>query len=234
MPVRNIAVSWSGGKDSALALSRLLAREDTHVDRLVTTVDAGESESTVHGVPIDVLGAQAAALGLRIQTVPMHGDGLDGYVHAMTVAARSMRDDGVDAVAFGDLDSSGARVHRLGLFEPLGLEVLEPLAGLTPRACLEEFSRSGLRAVVVVVDAGVLGRDDVGSALDPDFLDRLPAGADPCGELGEYHTFVHGGPIFTTELDVSLGPPHRVERTIGTTEGPRRFAYWHATPRLDS
>lgn len=229
--MRTVAFHWSGGKDSALALSTLLAPGDVVVDRLVTTIHPERHESTVHGLPVQLLEAQARSLGIPLQTISLPGAGLDGYVEAMRAATGRMRRDGIDAVAFGDLTCSGVRGHKEQQFGPLGVEVLEPLWGLTSRDCIERFLVSGIKAVTVVVDAAVLGRSDVGVRLDRQFVDRLPADADPCGELGEYHSFAYDGPLFRSPVGFSLSAPRHLEREIRTTEGVRRFAYWLATPQ---
>lgn len=225
------AFHWSGGKDSALALSLLLAGGRVVVDRLVTTVHPQRNASTVHGIPVELLQAQADSIGIPLQTIPLPGPGLDGYVATIETAAREMHRQGVDAFAFGDLPRSGVRRLKEAQFGPLGLTVLEPLWDLTSQACMEQFLASGLRAVTVVVDAAVLGPEFVGNAIDRAFLARLPTGLDPCGELGEFHSFVHDGPLFRTPIKFTLDPPRALERVIATTDGPRRFTYWLTTPR---
>jgi uncharacterized protein (TIGR00290 family) len=230
MRTRTAAFHWSGGKDSALALSTLLAQGDVVVDRLVSTAHPERRESTVHGLPVELLEAQARSIGIELQTIPLPGVGLEGYVEVMRVAALQMRREGIDAFAFGDLTCSDVRRHKQDQFGPLGIEVLEPLWGMTSRECIEEFLKSGIQAVTVVVDASVLDKDDVGVRLDRRFIERLPEGADPCGEFGEYHSFAYDGPLFDSPIEFSLSAPRRLEREIGTTDGIRRYAYWLATP----
>lgn len=227
----DVAFHWSGGKDSALALSVLLARGDVAVDRLVTTVDAERNTSTVHGLPLELLQAQARSIGIALQAITLPGPGLDGYVGAINDAAVRMRHEGIDAFAFGDLSCSNVRHHKERQFRPLGIEVLEPLWGMTSRECIEQFLESGIRAVTVVVDAGVLTIDEVGVSVDREFIDHLPGNADPCGEFGEYHSFAYDGPIFRAPVDFALSAPRRYESDIRTTEGIRRYAYWLATPQ---
>lgn len=225
------AFHWSGGKDSALALHTLLTKGDVVVDRLVTTTHPERRESTVHGLPVALLEAQARSIGIGLQTIPLPGSALEGYAETMRVAATQMRREGIDAFAFGDLTCSDVRRHKEAQFAPLGIEVLEPLWGMTSRDCIETFLRSGIRAVTVVVDASVLGKDRVGVPLDRQFVDRLPEGTDPCGELGEYHSFAYDGPVFRWPVEHSLAAPRRLERRIRTTEGVRRYSYWLATPQ---
>ncbi|MDN5797305.1 MAG: hypothetical protein L0H79_16330, partial [Intrasporangium sp.] len=232
------ALHWSGGKDSAMALSALIDEKvhdacgrDVVLDRLVTTVHSDRNTSTVHGVPVELLAAQADSIGLPLETIPLPGPGLDGYAEAMAATARRLRSEGIEAFAFGDLSSSGVLRRKQAQFAPFGIEVLVPLWGQSSQEVIARFLRSGLAAVTIVVDASVLDRSDVGVPLDGDFLARLPDGVDVCGELGEYHSFVHDGPIFGRHVPFHLDEPRFLERVIGTTEGPRRFAYWLATPQ---
>ncbi|HVV48908.1 MAG TPA: ATP-binding protein [Polyangia bacterium] len=230
MRTRTAAFHWSGGKDSALALGLLLARGDVRVDRLVTTVHPERGESSVHGLSVELLEAQARSIGIELQTVPLPGPGLEGYVETIEETAVEMRREGIDAFAFGDLTCSDVRRHKEEQFGRLGIEVLEPLWGMSSRECIEAFLRSGIRAVTVV-DANVLQRTDVGVPIDRAFVDRLPEGADPCGEFGEYHSFVYDGPLFDRPIEFTLAAARSLEREIGTTEGVRRYAYWLATPQ---
>lgn len=229
---RRVAFHWSGGKDSALALGYLLADESVTVDRLATTTEPGDDQSTVHGLPCGLLQAQAASLGIHLQTIPMPGGGLEGYMETMEAAARAMRAEGIDAFAFGDLAASGVRDLKHDQFGPLGIEVVEPLWEFSSTECIEAFLASGIRAVTVVVDAGVLDAAHLGVEVDRAFIDGLPDGCDPCGELGEYHTFVFDGPMFARPVPFTLGATRHLERTVATTDGPVPYAWWLATPRL--
>jgi diphthamide synthase (EF-2-diphthine--ammonia ligase) len=143
MRAQTAAFHWSGGKDSTLALSTLLAHGDVVVDRLVTTTHPERRESTVHGIPVELLEAQALSIGIRLQTIPLPGAGLDSYVEVMQAAAAQMRREGIDAFAFGDLTCSDVRGHKQEQFGPLGIEILEPLWGMTSRECIEAFLLSG-------------------------------------------------------------------------------------------
>lgn len=124
------------------------------------------------------------------------------------------------------------RSHKEAQFGPLGIEVLEPLWDLTSRECIERVLGSGIRAVTVVVDAGVVGIDAVGVPLGRAFVDSLPDDADPCGEFGEFHSFVFDGPLFQSPVGFALSAPHRLVREIRTTEGSRKYEYWVTTPHL--
>jgi len=231
-----VAFHWSGGKDSAHALGRLLDDDRHDVRCLVTTVHASRDESTVHGVPTALLRAQARAIGLPLRTVELGSAGLDDYVAVMERASIRMRDEGIGAVAFGDQKHSGVLAYKQEQFEPLGLEIVEPLWAMSPTECLQDFLASGTRALTVVVDAGVLGRGHLGRAVDRGFVDSLPVGCDPSGENGEYHSFVTDAPYFRHPVPVVPGEVEHIRRTIGTSDGPREYRYWrlHIRPDLPS
>ena len=120
-----VAFHWSGGKDSMLALSRLVSDADVDVDRLLTTVHPARGASTVHGLPVELLEAQADRLGLPLKLVAMPGAALDGYDTVMAELATQLADEGVAAVAFGDLSCSGVRDAKVAQFAPYGIDVLE-------------------------------------------------------------------------------------------------------------
>lgn len=221
-----VAFQWSGGKDSAHALGRLLRDERYEVRSLVTTVDGATGDSTVHQLPATLLQAQAAAIGLPLDLVPLAGEGLGDYAAVMGEVAHRLRQEGVRAVAFGDLEHSGAVDHREALFAPAGLAVIEPLHGMTSPQCLQDFLRSHIEAITVVVDASVLDRSHLGVRLDDAFVASLPDGCDPCGEYGEYHTLVINAPYFRSPVPFTVLDHERIERRIGTTDGVQTFAYW--------
>jgi uncharacterized protein (TIGR00290 family) len=231
MATRKVAFHWSGGKDSTLALMRLVADADVIVDRLLTTVHPARGASTVHGLPVELLEEQADRLGLPMQLVPMPGAALDGYETVMAELAAQLAAEGIEAVAFGDLSCSGVLDAKVAQFAPYGIDVLEPLWGLTSDEVIEAFLGSGIEAVTVVVDASVLGVESVGVPIDRAFIAGLPEGVDPCGEFGEFHSFVFDGPLFASPVPYSLSEPRFIEHEIGTTDGPRTYAYWLATPQ---
>lgn len=221
-----LAFHWSGGKDSAHALGVLLRDDRYDVRCLVTTVHARRQESTVHGIPVALLQAQADGIGLPLRVVELAGPGLDDYAEVMQRASRELRAEGIRAVGFGDQAHSGVLQYKLDQFGPLGLEVVEPLWDLSPRECSEQFLATGIDAVVVVVDASVLGPEYLGRHLDRELVTSLPPGCDPGGEFGEYHTFVTDAPFFARPVPVVPGEVEHLHRTIGTTGGPQDFSYW--------
>lgn len=220
-----VALHWSGGKDSAHAMGRLLADDRYEVRCLLTTLVRGRRESSVHGIPVHLLRAQAAAVGLPLRTVSL-SDTLTDYRQVMAEEARRMHDAGIRAVAFGDLEDEGVLRQRERDVGRSGLAVVEPLFGMSRREYMTDVLASGTEAITVVVDAGVLDRRHLGQPLTEEFVASLPEGCDPSGEAGEYHTFVSGAPFFRGPVRFRTGGTERVERRVGTTTGVRTFAYW--------
>jgi len=220
------AFCWSGGKDAALALGRLLNDDRYEVRSLVSTVHDPEPVASVHEVPLCLLQMQAEAIGLPLEPVMLSGSGLVDYAEVMARTADRLHDEGIRAVGFGDLECSGALAHREAIFAPSGLAVVEPLWRMTSQECAAEFLRSRIEALTVVVDASVLSSDHLGAWLDRAFIEGLPEGCDPCGELGEYHSFVVDAPYFAHPVPVAARESAYIERQIGTHRGIRTFGYW--------
>jgi diphthamide synthase (EF-2-diphthine--ammonia ligase) len=188
-----ILLSWSGGKDSALALQALRADPAVRVDALLTTVTAGERVST-HGVRRALLDAQAALVGLPVWTVPIAPGCTNAeYEAAFGGALARWAERGGDAVAFGDLFLADVRAYRERLVaaHAPALSTRFPLWGADTGALARRFVDDGFRAVLVCVDPRQVDASFCGRAYDARLLAELPPGADPCGENGEFHTFVH-------------------------------------------
>jgi uncharacterized protein (TIGR00290 family) len=202
-----LALAWSGGKDSALALQALRERDEEPV-ALLTTVTEGVERVSVHGVRRELLVAQAAAAGLPLveARIPLPCPN-EAYEAAMARALRAPLLRDVPEIAFGDLflgDVRAYREERLAAARP-PRRARFPLWGRDTAALARAFVAAGFRAIVVSVDPQQLHPDFAGRAYDDAFLDDLPAGVDPCGENGEFHTFVHAGPIFSAPLAVRVG-----------------------------
>jgi uncharacterized protein (TIGR00290 family) len=192
-----VLVSWSGGKDSALALHAALADPSMAVRALVTTVTAGYERVSMHGVRVALLERQARAVGLPLETIRIPPQASNAaYEEAMRAGLAPHAAAGVRRVVFGDLFLEDVRAYREALLAPLGLRGHYPLWGLHTAALARRFVALGFRAVLVCVDPRQLDAAFCGRALDDRLLDELPASADPCGERGEFHSFVHDGPVF--------------------------------------
>lgn len=202
-----VALAWSGGKDSSLALQALRAGGEEPV-ALLTTVTEGVERVSIHGVRRELLVAQAAAAGLPLVEVriPLPCPN-ETYEAAMTRALASPLLRDVPEIAFGDLflaDVRAYREERLAAASPPRRGRF-PLWGSATPPLARAFIAAGFEAIVVSVDPAQLDAAFAGRAYDAAFLDALPDGVDPCGENGEFHTFVHAGPIFAAPLSVRVG-----------------------------
>ena len=208
-PLRELVIlSWSGGKDSALALAALRSDPRFEVVALLTSITRGYERVSIHGVRRDLVHAQAAAAGLPLLEVELDpACSNDAYETAFLAALASARAQFPDAryVAFGDLFLADVRAYRERLLRGTGLEPLFPLWGRDTRMLAEEFIASGFGAHVVCVDTTQISGELSGRAFDGALLADLPPEADPCGERGEFHTFVWRAPVFTDEIPVTLG-----------------------------
>ena len=195
------AVSWSGGKDSCAAFER--SREAFDIVSAVTMVDLEGTRSRSHGIRIELLRAQTAALGLRHV---MRRCDWESYEQEFEHGLRELHADGVTHVIYGDIVYPEHRAWAERLSERAGLTAVEPLFGIPTSEVARSFVRSGARATLVAVNASRLDATWLGTQLSDEAIDRLIAlGVDPCGEEGEYHTFVTDSPSFAQPVAVQPG-----------------------------
>ncbi|MCS7071955.1 MAG: diphthine--ammonia ligase [Anaerolinea sp.] len=199
-----VVVAHSGGKDSLLALHRLPA--DYRPVALVTHVQGAQERVSVHGVRRHLIEQQAEALGLPLHVIelpdaPSNAEyeariaaGLEPFLHA-----------GIQHIVYGDLFLEDIRAYRDAHLARLGMRAVYPLWGQDTAQLAQACIRDGFRAVIVCVDTTRLDAAFVGRALDAACLRDLPAGIDPCGENGEFHTFVHDAPLFRAPIPVTIG-----------------------------
>lgn len=202
----SIALSWSSGKDSAWALHLLRQNAGVEVAALITTFNAAANRVAMHAVRRELVEAQARRTGL-----PIHGIDLPWpcsnaeYEALMSGACERAARDGITAIAFGDLFLEDIRAYRERQLEPTGLKPLFPVWGIPTRALAWEMIRAGVKAKVTCVDPAKLDRSFAGRDFDASFLRDLPEPVDPCGENGEFHTFVYDSPVFSEPLRVETG-----------------------------
>ncbi len=208
MPDRDpILFCWSGGKDSAMALRALLHDRRYRVAALLTTVTEGYERISMHGVRRELLAAQASSLGLPLDEVCIPPQCINPVYEArMEAALRRHLAAGVRRVGFGDIFLEDLRAYRERNLARVEMEAVFPIWKRDTRELFREFLAAGFRAVVVCVDSKALDASFAGRFLDESFLRDLPPGADPCGENGEFHTFVFDGPIFREPVRFTVGP----------------------------
>jgi uncharacterized protein (TIGR00290 family) len=214
-----LLLSWSGGKDAAWALHVLRQRSEIDVVGLVTTVTEGYERIAMQGIRIDVLEAQARAVGLPVIQARMPR-GADNATYESVFASALDRArgrwPGLCDIAFGDLFLADIKAYRDALCSLHGWTPHYPLFGSDTAVLAHEMISGGLRAHICCVDIMQLDTRFAGNIFDTSLLDALPAGVDPCGEHGEFHTCVSDGPMFAAPLDIARGE---------TVLRDERFAY---------
>ena len=198
-------MSWSGGKDSCLALLRA-ADQGLRTESLLTMMEPG-GPSKSHALPAPLFAAQAHAMGMR--WLPVEA-GLSHYAAVFDSALRGLRDTGHTHMIFGDIDLQAHRDWLEPACRKAGIEAVFPLWALPRENVAREVIERGIRARVVCVDTGLLDAGFCGAEYDEAFLARLPAGVCPCGEGGEFHTFVWDAPCFDRPLRLTAGERRRV------------------------
>jgi len=210
---RPVALAWSGGKDSSLALAALRADPAVEVVSLLTTVTADYDRISIHGVRRTILDAQVSAIGLPLieATIPAAASN-DVYENSFAMALEVLQRQcpEVRHIAFGDLFLADVRAYRERLLERLGWTPIFPLLGKDTALLARQFVSQGYRAILTCVDTTQLAAEFAGREFDAALLDQLPATVDPCGERGEFHTCVYDGRIFPRSLSLQRG--ERVRR----------------------
>jgi len=228
MHMRSVLLSWSGGKDSALAYAALLADADVRVVGLLTSVTRGYDRVSIHGVRRTLLEAQAAALGLPLTEIALEpdcsNDAYESAFHAALGVVRKQHPE-VTAIAFGDLFLADVRAYRERLLAGTGLTPLFPLWGEPTPLLTERCCDLGVEARLVCVDTTQVPAAFAGRTFDRKLLAELPASVDPCGERGEFHTFVAYAPGYSAPILYTVG--HIVRRDD-------RFVYCDLLPVGDA
>ena len=200
-------VSWSGGKDSCLAMWR--ARQSgMPITRLITAMDESGSSSRSHGVPPELIAAQADALGTEIR---FYDTSWKTYEEKFISVLKEAHEDGIRHAVFGDIDLVAHREWEEKVCSQAGLKANLPLWDEPRIRLVDEFLSLGFKAIVVCVNGNYLSEDFCGREFDAAFLSDLPVGVDACGENGEFHTFVYDGPMFSSAVPVTRHEKLRYE-----------------------
>ncbi|MBR7554039.1 diphthine--ammonia ligase [Allobacillus sp. GCM10007491] len=211
--VRKVWVSHSGGKDSMLALHRMMNQSDIEVVGLLTTITEGFERSTTHGIREELIDLQAELLGLPIHKVFLPKDpSNENYNLRIFDAYQKARDEGVSHIVFGDILLKDVRDYREQQVQESGLEAIFPLWGESTDDLIHEFTGLGYETIITTIDPKTVPITFLGEKITTDLLEALPENVDVCGENGEFHTFVVGGPLFERPL------PYEVSEQ--THEGP--------------
>ena len=201
----NLAVfNWSGGKDSTLALHYILWANEYKIHCLLTTVNDAYNRIAMHGVREALLIAQAKSLNIPLYQIrlPEMPD-METYEKAMDLHFGILKEQGITNSIFGDIFLEDLKKYRENQFDKIGMKTLFPLWKRNSLDLVKEFIALGYKTIVVCTRADL--KDFCGKVIDQSFLDDLPRDVDPCGENGEFHTFVFDGPIFTEPIHFTIG-----------------------------
>jgi uncharacterized protein (TIGR00290 family) len=204
--MKKIILSWSGGKDSAMALYELLKDSAYEVVSLLTVVTKDYGRISMHGVREELLDLQAASIGLPLEKIYITKDsGNNEYELLMKETLVRYKNIGVEAVAFGDIFLEELRKYREKRLGEVDMQAIFPMWKRDTRQIANTFIDLGFKTTTTCVDSKTLGERFAGRLFDKEFLSDLPKNVDPCGENGEFHSFVHDGPIFRKPIRCSIG-----------------------------
>ena len=201
-----ILFTWSGGKDSVMALHELKKNAGYEIVALLTTLTKDYERISMHGVRRELLEAQAISLGIPLEKVLIsRRSSNEEYESRMRAALGRYKAEGVTCVAFGDIFLEELRKYRENNLAKIGMKGIFPLWKRRTSDLARDFINAGFRAVITCVDSEVLDRRFAGREFDETFLSELPSGVDPCGENGEFHSFVCDGPVFKNAIRHTRG-----------------------------
>lgn len=201
-----VVLSWSGGKDSSLALHEIQKNGQYEIVSLITTVTSDYDRVSMHGLRTDLLKQQAESLNIPLQKVFISKNASnDEYETIFSEALSRLKKDGINQIVFGDLFLEDIKNYRETLLGRIEMKCLFPIWKKDTKDLAQEFIDIGFKAVIVCVDSSQLDMQFAGREFDEQFLNDLPSGIDPCGENGEFHTFTYDGPIFNNPIDHKLG-----------------------------
>jgi uncharacterized protein (TIGR00290 family) len=199
-------MNWSGGKDSSLSLHKILNSDNYEITHLLTSINSTHDRISMHGVRRALLEAQAESIGILLKTIELPEEpDMPTYEKNMKEAVYDLKSDGCTHAVFGDIFLEDLRAYRESKLSQLNMNCVFPLWQQNTLALAKEFIALGFRSVVVCVNDQYLDKSFCGRIIDESFLAELPANVDPCGENGEFHSFVFDGPLFREKISFSMG-----------------------------
>ncbi|MCT4230617.1 diphthine--ammonia ligase [Elizabethkingia anophelis] len=207
-----VLMNWSGGKDSAMALYNILNNKNYKVEGLLTSVNAANQRISMHGVSGEMLVKQAESIGLPLTKINLpEASDMTAYENIMEQTLSTFTEQGIETTVFGDIFLEDLRKYREQQLEKIGWKAVFPLWKKDTRNLVYEFLELGFRTRICCINKQYLDSDFLGCDLDEYLIDKLPENVDPCGENGEFHTFVYAGPVFQNNLSIKNG--ERVEKS---------------------
>jgi len=226
---KNAIFNWSGGKDSSLCLYQVLKETKYLVRYLVTTLNGQNNRVSMHGVHENLLGQQAKAIGIPLKKVYLlESPDMETYNKIFTDFLNQMKNENINTSIFGDIFLEDLRKYREEQLAKIGFTAAFPLWGRKTSLVANDFIQKGFKAIIVSVDSRYLDKSFAGRIYDESFLNDLPANVDPCGENGEFHSFVFDGPIFKTPVIFEKGEIVYKEYKSHSKENPdENIGFWY-------
>ncbi|MCD6062528.1 MAG: diphthine--ammonia ligase [Flavipsychrobacter sp.] len=219
----DVVLNWSSGKDAALAYHHLLQSREYDVVKLLTTVNEEHGRVVMHGVRERLLDAQAERMNIQVKKIHLPAAADDEtYKTTMQDALQELQNEGIAISAFGDIFLENLRAYRESQLATIGMQALFPLWQKDTRAMVGEVEDAGIEAMIICVNAKFLDESFLGRKIDRQLLADLPTNVDPCGENGEFHTFVYNAPFFSNAIAIQKGDT--VYREYG--EGELRSGFY--------
>ncbi|WP_439489967.1 diphthine--ammonia ligase [Algoriphagus sp.] len=233
-------LNWSGGKDSALTLYKLQQFEDFEIECLLTSISQKYQRISMHGVRLELLEMQAKSVGIPLVKMEIPDmPTMEVYEQTMRETLSELKNQGVTASIFGDIFLEDLRTYRENKLAEIDILGVFPLWNQSTDHLIREFLDLGFKTITTCVNEKYLDKSFVGRVIDEDFLKDLPSGVDPCGENGEFHTFVFDGPIFTKPIEFEKGEvvlrKYEAPKTEDETdqcfskeiEDPTKYGFWY-------
>lgn len=200
MSIPKAIFCWSGGKDSAYCLHKVLAEKQFDVKYLLTTINQDVKRISMHGIREALLDKQVEAIGIPLLKVGLTTASNETYEQQMAVTLQKAKTEGIEHVIFGDIFLEDLRVYRENNLSKIGMKAIFPLWKMNTTLLINDFISKKFKTILCCINDGFLKQEWIGKEIDASFLQQLPSHVDPCGENGEYHTFCYDGPIFKNEI----------------------------------
>lgn len=233
-----VTISWSGGKDAALALYKIRQNDAYNVVSLHTTFDKELRRVSMHGIPEALVESQAAAIGLPLEKVYVSADSTrQSYEDAMSTFCLDQKRKGIEAIVFGDILLEDLKNYREKQLSKVGLKAVFPLWGMPTDVLAEHIINEGFKTMICCLNEQQLDKSLIGQTLDTLVMQQIAHNADPCGENGEYHTFVYDGPIFSYPVSFKKGEAvskryqYKVENDGNIEEASSTFWFQEVLPK---
>jgi uncharacterized protein (TIGR00290 family) len=229
-----IIFNWSGGKDSALCLYKLLKAQEYEVMCLLTSVSEQYQRISMHGVRVELLNAQVESIGLPLvkMEIPEMAT-MESYDAVMRITLQKLKNEGTTASVFGDIFLEDLRTYRENKLAEIGLKGIFPLWKKPTKELLQEFIDLGFKTIITCVNEKYLDKSFAGRIIDTNFLNDLPENVDPCGENGEFHTFVFDGPLFKKPIPFKKGEIVHRTYTPNTSDSNYDTGFWYCDLLLE-